>query len=370
MQTLPQLYLRTESGPPLSAERLQQMERTLLQDHESDMPWYLRFIVGLGAWLASAFFITFFIVLVGWDEKNRELFGVVGLILLAASLGIFRLRLGLFVSQCCLAASLAGQFMLYYGFLPAEHHTLASAAFLSLALAVLLYVLYPDILQRLIVCMATLQINLAWIYLGNNGEPFEEGHQLGDRVVLLTSLYWMLHLAGIGWCFLRINRQSSRLAPLGYALVLSLAAWQLENLSDLWPRIVSGHQIWFYYIRPVSTALALLGVITWASGGLTAWSRFRLPFMALTLALIAILWLGAGGVFPALFLITLGFFSERRVVLGIGLILLPVFMSSYYYNLHLDLLAKSVALIGSGLALILLRTGLQRWLPATAEVAS
>lgn len=352
------------------------MERALTQNHRSDMPWYLRFIVGFGAWLASAFFIGFFLVLIGDQQNHRITFGVSGLVLLVLSTLLFRQNLGIFVSQCCLAASLAGQFMIYFGFLPEQHHTLGTAAVLSVGLAIVLYKLYPDTLQRLIICTAALQITLAWIYLGNNGHGFLEPADFPwPTVTLAVALYWALHLIGIAWCYLRVSRQSALLAPLGLALVLSLTAWQLENLGSIWvqneilPVWFSNHATanfvvarWPFYLRPICTALTLFGVIVWAAGGIEKLRQFPLPFTCLAAALTALLWLGVGGVFLPLLLITLGFFVESTVMKGIGLILLPVFLFNYYYNLNLDLLAKSVTLIGSGLALLLLRAGLRRWL--------
>lgn len=370
MQTLQQLLTFPETTEAFSPERRQKLDQALAEDNRSDMPWYLRFIIAVGAWLASAFFIGFFLVLIGSEDKNRLDLGIAGLVLLVGSTTLFRQKLGLFVNQCCLAASLAGQFMIYFGFLPEHHHTLGSAVVLSIGLAAVLYWLYPDMLQRLITCVAALQLTLAWIYLGSNGEDWMIRNDSGHDALLLGSFYWALHLVTLGWCLMRTSRRSMDLAPLGYALVISLAAWQFENLGGLWAHneIASGwfpsqaEVEWSDHIRPICTALMFFGVVVWAAGGKETLPRFVLPYAGLACALFAIVWLGAGGVLLPLLLITLGFFIESRVILGMGLILLPIFLFSYYYNLHLDLLAKSVALAGAGLALLLLRAGLKRWL--------
>jgi uncharacterized membrane protein len=128
--------------------------------------------------------------------------------------------------------------------------------------------------------------------------------------------------------------------------------------------------LWPHYIRLAGTALMLIGVVIWAAGGKETAPRFALPYAGLACALAAIIWLGAGGVLLPLLLIILGFSIQSGGILGIGLILLPIFLFNYYYNLHLDLLAKSVALAGAGLALLLLRSGLRRWLRLEFKEAS
>jgi uncharacterized membrane protein len=370
MQTLQQLVTLQETTGAFGSERMQKLDQALAEDSRSDMPWYLRFIIAAGAWLASVFFIGFFMAMIGWHDNHRTGLGIAGLMLVVGSTILVRPKLGLFVNQCCLAASLAGQGMIYFGFLPEQHHTLGSAVALSIGLGAALYWFYPDMLLRLITCVAALQITLAWIYLGGNGGGFISGNHLDHDVLPLTLLYWVFHLVALGWCLMRTSRWSRDLAPLGYALVISLAAWQCENLSGFWVHNefaggwAPGQAVtqWPYYIQPISTALILFGVVVWAAGGTGTLSSFALSYAGLACALFAIIWLGAGGVMLPLLLITLGFFTESRVILGMGLILLPVFLFSYYYNLRLDLLAKSVALAGAGLALLLLRAGLRRWL--------
>src|SRR6202042_1898747 len=97
------------------------------------------------------------------------------------------------------------------------------------------------------------------------------------------------------------------------------------------------------------TALTLFGVSVWAAGG-TSILREKVPlFVGFAFALAALVWLGAGGVLLALLFMLLGFSLQNRATLGFGLILFPVFLTHYYYNLNLDLLAKSGVLIGSGM---------------------
>jgi len=365
MKSLKELCLNAGNAGSFGPERLRQLEEALIEDHKSDMPWYLHIIVGIGAWMASCFFLGFALVLVDWQDNHRMEIGISGVVLLIIAVVVGRQKWGVFFGQCALAVSLAGQAMIYYGFVNEHHHPLAMATVFSIVLAALLYIAYPQFLSRLMTCFASLQITLLWIYTGD-GEPFSGPQRIQSHLSELVLCYWAFHLAAICWCFLR-PRCSVLFAPLGYALIASLTAWQVENLTNIWSLTTTGNYgtVWvmlaLFRTRTILLALTILGVSIWAAGGISALREKPPVFIGLALTLIALVWLGSGGVLLALLFMLLGFSLQSRVILGLGLILFPIFLTNYYYVLHLDLLAKSVVLIGSGLAMLLLRAGLKRW---------
>jgi uncharacterized membrane protein len=375
MKTLQELCLLPAISENFPQERLQRLEKALAEDRRTDMPWYLRVIVGFGAWLASLFFLGFACVLLDFNgEHQKQTLGCFGVVLLVVAIAFGRMRLGIFADQCCLAASLAGQAMLYFGFIDENHHPLETVALLSIGLAALLYFLFPNFLSRLLTCGAALQVTLLWIYTGNNGEPFS-GVRLESTVSPISTLYWTLHLVVIGVCFLR-PRHAVLLAPLGYACLLSLVAWQMENLFNLWSfTSTSGHRpdwIWWttFHFRTALMAAAFLFVAGWAAGGMDSVGKNSMLFAALALALAVLVILGSGGVLLAMLVMLLGFATQHRAVLGLGIILLPVFLTHYYYNLNLDLLAKSGVLIGSGAVMFLIRAGLTHIVFADSKEAA
>ena len=375
MKSLKDLCLIAGNGESFTPERLHRVEEALIEDHRSDMPWYLRIIVAIGAWLASCFFLGFALVLVDWQDKYQTTLGFVGVALLVIAVAVGRQKWGVFVGQCALAVSLAGQALIYYGFVNEHYHPLATAAVLSIGLAALLYIVYPNFLSRLMTCFAALQVSLLWIYTGGDGEPFSGALRVQSDLSQLVLFYWAFHLAAICWCFLR-PRHSVLFAPLGYALVASLAAWQVENLFNVWIRSteISYSIPWIewmvLHLRIGLTALTLFGVSVWAAGGISALREKAPLFIGLALALAALVWLGSGGVLLALLFMLLGFSLQNWAILGLGLILFPVFLTHYYYNLNLDLLAKSGVLIGSGMVMLLLRAALARWLFADLKEAA
>lgn len=375
MKSLKELCLVSGSAESFGPERLRRVEEALIEDHRSDLPWYLRTIVAIGAWLASCFFLAFAITLIGWQDEHQTTIGCIGVTLLIIAVVVGRQKWGMFIGQCALAVSLAGQAMIYYGFVSEHFHPLGMATALSIGLAALLYFAYPNFLSRLMTCFAALQVTLLWIYAGDNGELFSGPQRVQSDLSQFVLLYWAFHLGAICWCFLR-QRHSVLLAPLGYALIASLAAWQVENLSNAWIRsTVITYSIpwveWMYFnLRIGLTALTLFGVSIWAAGGISALREKAPFFIGLALALAALVWFGSGGVLLALLFLLLGFSLQNRVILGLGLILFPVFLTHYYYNLNLDLFAKSGVLIGSGLVMLLLRAGLTRWVFADLKEAA
>ena len=373
MKTLQELCLASGNGESFTPERLQRLEQTMVEDHRTDMPWYLRAIVAIGAWLASWFFLAFVVTLVGWQEEHQTTIGCIGVVLLIIAVLVGRQPWGIFIGQCALAVSLAGQIMIYYGFAN-EDHPLGRFTALSLVLAMILYVTFPNFLSRLMTCFAALQFTLFWIYAGSNSDPIPD-HALQSDQSNLVYAYWAFHLAAICGCFLK-PRHSVLLAPLGYALIASIAAWQVESLFNVWTfsTVITYNPAWigwiFAHLRTGMAALTLLGISIWAAGGFPT-LRDKAPlFLGLAILFAALVALGSGGTLLALLFLLLGFALQHRAILGLGLIFFPFFLTHYYYNLNLDLLAKSGVLIASGIVMLILRAGLARWAFADQKEAA
>jgi len=378
MKTLKELLLTQENQDHFGPEDLQRIEQILAEDHKSAMPWYLRIIPAIGAWLASIFFLGFVAVFLGFQEAHHTVLGVIGSVLLVIAVIIGRQRWGIFVSQCALAISLSAQPMIYIGFLP-DHVTNGTIAAFSLFMALLLYFAYPDFLSRLITCFAALQITLFWLNTNQGDGLLSGGHPISpDLSPIVTPLYglWFfgLQLQLIAW-WCTCERRSNLVAPLGYAVALSLAAWDIENLCNVFDSYAIDDPVnvmlrYVKYMRLALVAVSILGMAIWSSGGASTLRRNIPIFFRLSLALAAFVWLGSDGVLLSLLFLVLGFLQQNKVILGLGLILLPVFLAHYYNNLNLDLLAKSCVLIASGMVLLLVRSGLTRWVFADLKEAA
>ena len=315
-----------------------------ITEHRSDPPSCLPLIVSIGAWLLSLLVITFAAVLVGPQYPGT--IKALGLTLLIFAVVAGRQKWGLFAGQCALAASLAGQLMIYSGFADGYHHLpLVQAATLSVSLASLLYLTYPNFLSRLSTCFIALQLVLAWIYADQNGH-FSTQLDAQPHLWQLIPLYWALHLAAIYWCLLR-SRAPEALTPLGLALIGSAAVWQLGNLSNILPQpagIIT-------YFQTAITALALFSIAFAATGGMPALRTRASLFAGLALALSSLAWLGSGEPLLALLVILLGLLLQDRAVIGLGVLLFLIALVFYPFT-------EPAVLIASGIVILLLRTAL------------
>jgi hypothetical protein len=357
MQTIEQML--TEMPP----DRLVRVNEALEDDHKNEMPSYLRFIIAVGAWLASIFFIACGTAFFGWEAQHKPAIGATGIVILVASIVVNRFKLGLFIEQFALALSLAGQGMIYYGFIP-DSEPGVSATDLSIAMAIVLYVAYPSFLSRLITCVAAFQITLWWLHLhGGDWVPWLESRGTPFSATLFA--YWLFHLALLGICLIPA-RYERLLAPLGYATAISLACWQFQDAIPGIGVLVSeipkaGTGLMHFPWRAIVTAMALLGVAIWSAGGLSRIAEQQVLFTAIVITLIVLMTLGATGVVLSLLLMLLGFSLGKRPLLALGLLLLGIFLVDYYYSLEANLLTKSLILVASGAALLALRTVLIRF---------
>lgn len=63
----------------------------------------------------------------------------------------------------------------------------------------------------------------------------------------------------------------------------------------------------------------------------------------------------APGIIAALYMLAVGFHRANRIIVGISITFLVVFLSGFYYNLDITLINKSYILLGTGALLIVLR---------------
>ena len=73
------------------------------------------------------------------------------------------------------------------------------------------------------------------------------------------------------------------------------------------------------------------------------------------------------GITAGIVIICIGFLGANRVLLGVGIVSLLFYISSYYYLLDTTLLDKSQSLLVVGLILLFVRLLIQKILPAQNE---
>ena len=122
-----------------------------LSNRTSRQPWYIRTMVGFGAWLASLLLIGF---VAGFSLAMESGYTVIGLVLIVGAILVRRQFDNDFLNQCALAVSLAGQALLAYGLAETLGHD-EFETYLSVALIVssVLFFLFPDRIHRVIMVL-------------------------------------------------------------------------------------------------------------------------------------------------------------------------------------------------------------------------
>lgn len=311
-------------------------------DGESS-PWYVKALVGIAAWIA-ALFLGFFFGILGVIDTGEELIGWgVGLIVIATALKWWQ-RTHIFWGQLTFAVILAGQglFLVGVGMLS---ESVTTVALTLIGLEFLLFLIYPDAVHRTLSVLLMLGALTFLIY--DEGWP--------------TLVHALLFLTAVGavltWQYefhLLASRVRAFRAPLGYGLVLALLGFCILAYTGFYGEV-------YWWLSSAALALTLfyllyqvlveLDLPIGSSAGLWA------------LAAIAILLIPAyetPGILAAVLVLLLGHWRSNSLLLGLAVMALLFFLSTYYYYLDISLLNKSYILAGTGAALLFAWWGLHK----------
>ncbi len=337
--------------------------RTAIEVHRrTDVaaPWFVKALAGFGAWVAAGFLISFF-ACVG-ILKDDGVAAVLGVFMCGGATLLRRHTQGVFLEQLALALCLAGTGMILVG-VGSELDSEIAPAIAQLVVGAVLLALFPDAILRFLmtVAMAGAAVFLLWRVLG------EPGIELG-----LLGFTVAVHGLFLEQARLRQGRWGELVGPVAYALACGVlcALFSLRFLDMM-------DAMW----RDGATLLPQ-GVLTLGLTAVTLYTAWRVMkelgleatgvagaavFVALTLT--AVMTLHTPALIAAVGLMVLAFHRRAPVLLGLAGAFLLAAGGVYYYDLGLTLLAKALALTGSGLVFLGLRLFLLRRFPAAhAEV--
>lgn len=321
---------------------------------ENAVPWYVRAMVGFGAWIAALFFLGFFASLT--QSRSAALF--FGGVLLIGAVGVRRLDRGDFLNQLALAASLAGQLLIVFG---TGLHSATAVALLVLALQVSLILFYADPIHRFISTLVA--VGSVEVVLLHQHWFFAAG-LLASVLALAVIQLWLKETMFVG------RKHDVMIRPIAYGLVIAMLGLLLPSIS---PSVFMADNLIAQALqqRAWNTALLGAGLLYLVHALLTendlrgfgtfAWSSYA--------AVVLLMWpaLRAPGLIGALIVLLLGFRRGNPLLLGMALLFLALFLSAYYYHLALSLLLKSIVLASSGAVLLLLRWVLIHQLPPAGD---
>ena len=313
-------------------ELLAEWKLPAIRDHLSrpapppGLAWYIRVLIGLGAWVAAGFFVAALSeagLITWWDESQLWW----GLGWIAAATLLRRFVRHTFFVQLALALSVGGHGMALFG-AGSIYHEGGAVALVMALLCGALYPLYRDSTHRFLSVGATVAITVGWL--------------LHDRLHLAVHFVVFAELVGLSVLFTaRAVRAMFR--PMGYAcavalpltLLLTLSAWDLD--MPWWP-------------SSAAMVLWLLWLYRWCRDRRLA-GRGE-PMAIAVVGTVALGIVSTPGLLAALGLLVLGYALEDRVLTGLGVLFMPVFLIAFYYDLDINLGVKSCILMGTGLALL------------------
>ena len=341
-RALEQVLSALDQEHPLPAD-WRRKTAAVLEQMEETPPWYVRAMVGAGAWLASLLLIAF---VTGVNLVTSDVAFVITGALLILGATVARRRLtGDFFHQAALATSLAGQVLLAYGVSEvADWNEFEALCYTLIVTNCVLVAIYPDRIHRFLSVLVVVGSLVGLIYL-------REQQWLLAGLAPLLAVAWMVLLSGRGRAL--VADTEIRGPVMAGSMIGAFAVVMLSTLYLL-PELAGDFT---FYPNPwVSTLLfgVLLGfaehrVLT--NPPLSPAKRV-MPVVYLLTSLIILASLQAPGIVYALLVMLLGAGLGRKLTMSTGVVFLVIFLGAYLYGIDTSLLTKSWTLMGTGLVLL------------------
>lgn len=304
-------------------------------------PWYMVLLTALAAWLAAVLVVSATLFL--FSRAEPGMLALCGVLTLSVALWLLR-RSGEFAAQLVLACSLIGQALLVFAVLAMSDWSGDSwrmAAWVGGGLATLLLLPRAHYAHQLL---------CALLMMGNGALLAATGPWLGLYGITLAALAVVLWLHRGHWVNTRVPGTLRALASAATMVALMLG-WVIHaQMLDMLDSHSQVKQLsWLY---PAGAGALLLCTGLWLVRHMRALVRAGyLVAMLVTIALCAQM---PGLLVGAALWLAVFHACDRHwsIVVGIGT---SGYLGALYYSLHITLLNKSLLLLATGLALLLLR---------------
>jgi hypothetical protein len=300
-------------------------------------PWYVRLVVGIGAWITAIVAIALggaILYFAGIDSAIGVWLIVLGIIY--AGLGsqlvrnggraIFSLHLGIALSAAGIAMTAAGAGI--------ESEGLAAAFLASLVLTVAVVVITPNRTLQFLASALTAVLFAATLVVED--VPFYID---------------ILALAAPVGAFMMLRPSSRDLQPTATVLLLILPLFSIVTARGLGLFGGIGTEGgWF--AQAINIAIFLFLVAIHRSRTTTADARSRLLLFAIAAVIVGVLMPPGGS--AALAIMMLAFVLASRPLALLGVLLQIYYLWRFYYVLEMTLLTKSLLLMAVGAVMLLL----------------
>jgi len=346
--TIPGLLARLQSEGKLEdREKASEFIRKL--HTRDDPPLYLRALIGLGAFISSLFLLGFLFTSHLIDEDGP--FIIWGLVFIGAAFGLWKLSrkeddasfLKTFLSVLSFTWMAVGKTLFVLEFSEAFDEW---GIFFGLGLiTAATYFVYRLTIDRFLSCLG--------VCCALTAAMIEDGFfNRGDLERILPmglSLCGLAALQGSLAAYLLSGRVGRKFLPMAYALVGGLTV-NVFLLTLEGPRLEERSGFPFVMVLGLLLAAGLIALMVRAAGGGQAFRSPRL--LAAMLATIVCGSFISPGILLGVCLLVYGYGHHDRLLTAFGGLVIPVFLSHWYYDMDLTLTEKSAVLVGSGLAMV------------------
>ncbi len=316
-------------------------------------PWYIKFLLGMAGWWAAAFGLSFVMLAFTVFMKNPIAVFILGNLLIGGAFFILRQSEQTFLEQLGFAISLTGQFLVM---LVVFHALGSDTPKFNVAVNWALAGLFQAVLA-LIIPNFVHRVFCTW----NAAILFSVALLLFELPYIFSSVVMLLMV----WCWLHeyaYAKHIEKIRAIAYGLTFALVSIEgfvpfiSGGASSGWKTPVN-----IEYITQPWMGELLLGCVALYM----VWLLFRQykqpirqPVVMLSLfatLLVVAASFEATGLTVGMVIVLLGFVGSNRVLMGIGIVSLLFYISTYYYLLETTLLDKSLTLLAVGVLLLGLR---------------
>ncbi len=313
------------------------------QQAESDTPLIAKILLGIGGWLTAIFTIPLFGLIFGdiLFRHDVERLAIVGIVVTALAVWVSRYR-QTFVDQLTLAFGISGLVMISIGLWDLTDHD-GLISWLALLVAVpLVYVFSKNTVLRfssILVLSTTLILDL---YDRNFSPLMGLLFHLGVLLVLASGL--------LKTNFWRPALLASIFGYFGFLFIHMLA-----HLEIGYHQQPSALESWLNIASICLGFPAIIYALTKPKSGKA------IGFLVLLAAVFfGLSYFGGEGIAAAIGLLVIAKARNDRLLTGVALLALTVFVIAYYYFLGVPLLHKAYIMLGSGGALVALSIASRR----------
>lgn len=319
------------------------------QQPPKELPLYLRILVAVGAFIASLSFIGFLKIskIIRLDSPYEMIFWGMFFVVVALFLAkiskdkdkIVKQSLFMQVSFCSIGV---GKIFFIFGCAELLDKVMGGwgVTFATFILTLATYHIYQMSIDRFLSTLAVFVLLLINILS-------ERYFAISIESILNLLFFIQIILAAI---LLTDGSLKRDYIPLAYATACSLCIMII--LFTFASKFVYWENKQPYSLAFINSilALSLIGLIGWVADDWVKLKKEPLALAVLGAVILGILSLP--GVILSICLMVLGYAKHEKLLLLMGILLMPMFMFIYYYNLDISLLAKSVTLVTSGMILL------------------